>query len=139
MSPWLALVLVVLPTVAQAQWRQPPAAPPPDLSFDRASLPFGLSDGVSYEEELDGRPDTREFLQVISGDGTALRGYAIRNGEWCVGPWINPAHYATGYPGDEFFVYFLRMIQGKLKLVIIGNLRLYRTVPIPYGCEEETR
>lgn len=128
----LVLLLVLLPA------RVPAQRPEPDLSFDRASLPFGLSDGISTEEELDGDPSTREFLQVITGragEGQVLRGYAIRNGEWCVGPWIKPDHYATGYPGDEFFLLFLREIQGRLKLVIIGNVRLYRTVPIPYGCE----
>ena len=123
--------------VAGAQVPTPEGTAVVDLSVDRSTLPFDLGRGVAYEEELDGIAATPEYLQyfVDENQTTWLRGFAIRNGQWCVGPWIVPASYIRWLPGDSLVNIATKTIRGRTKIALIGDRRLYMTIPIPYGCE----
>lgn len=133
----LVSFLVASPTGAQVVLPPPGQTVAPDLTYDRATLPLGLDAGTAWQEELDGVADTPEFLQFVEDPqgSTWIRGFAPRAGAWCVGPWIQPSAYAEALPGDRTVMFSLYKIGGRVKVLIVGDRRMYRTVPIPYGCE----
>jgi len=128
---------LVVATTASAQLPPPGQTVAPDLTFDRATLPLDLHLGTVAPEELDGDSTTTEFLQFLPDafGATWIRGFAIRDGAWCVGPWMLPTAYVELLPGDRTASVTIDKIDGRAKLVVIGDRRMFRTVPIPYGCE----
>lgn len=123
-TAWRALGIALLALVVGAAAA---AGQVLEVAVPKAAL--GMAEGAAWPAELDGVPETREWVQYRA-DGQ-VRGVALRGGALCTGAWFSP--WALVPPSELTVGAVMRA--GLIDRWVAQGVTSYYEVRILYGCE----